>query len=418
MTEGFKYIKTSINEVGNKISIQISRLVKGLLDWRNKIKHGILASFSNKRAQTTIGDTYGIKKTSWVRPNWFKGLNNVKEKWASAISNFSWQKQSSKTFKTDETDASIIKTASYMSKESSSLSSIALLSQEQPLDYCIECNSALSRSIGHLILGQDPKTRSSSIAEDETTLCPSIPQHIFFRELDDITVGSSPTIFGNRYLPSINMGGGMEHAARMDHDDYSNAIEEHQHNQNGTSLQVAAASTNGTSNNGPSTNASNSNGLELIVDQLKMVMTQFEGMRNEMKKSDQKAQVQRELDRKRLDELTARLDAKMESSASNEPQKANDNSSNTVSSGSSYSAAAAAKTTAEEAKKHQEQPAPPRKNPPRQLINKPKFHLTGPPPSLISKKKRMPTSSLWGRHTTKSMNMIYYGSKLQPSERR
>ena len=86
----------------------------------------------------------------------------------------------------------------------------------------------------------------------------------------------------------------MEHAARMDHDDYSNAIEEHQPNQKGTSLQVAAASNNGTSNNGLSTNASNNNGMELIVDQLKMVMTQFEGMRNEMKKSDQKAQVQRE----------------------------------------------------------------------------------------------------------------------------
>lgn len=40
-------------------------------------------------------------------------------------------------------------------------------------------------------------TRTSSLADDETTLCPSIPTSICFRELDDITVGSGPssTIF-------------------------------------------------------------------------------------------------------------------------------------------------------------------------------------------------------------------------------
>ena len=65
------------------------------------------------------------------------------------------------------------------------------------------------------------QTRSSSIADDVTTLCPSIPSHIIFRDLDDITVSSSPTIFNNRFLPHIKMGGGMEDAARMDRDDYS-----------------------------------------------------------------------------------------------------------------------------------------------------------------------------------------------------
>ena len=40
-------------------------------------------------------------------------------------------------------------------------------------------------------------TRSSSIADDTTTLCPTIPHSIEFKSLDDVTVSSSPSIFGN-----------------------------------------------------------------------------------------------------------------------------------------------------------------------------------------------------------------------------
>ena len=48
-------------------------------------------------------------------------------------------------------------------------------------------------------------TRSSSITDDTTTLCPTIPHSIQFRSLDDVTVSSSPSIFGNRFIPSIIM---------------------------------------------------------------------------------------------------------------------------------------------------------------------------------------------------------------------
>jgi hypothetical protein len=65
-------------------------------------------------------------------------------------------------------------------------------------------------------------TRSLSIADDETTVCPSIPDHISFASLDDLTVQSGLTVEGiptpqlriiinhNKMAPS----GGMEDAAR------------------------------------------------------------------------------------------------------------------------------------------------------------------------------------------------------------
>lgn len=72
-------------------------------------------------------------------------------------------------------------------------------------------------------------TRSSSIADDETTYCPSIPSHINIENWDSDSITSAPTI-----TPTIadtqdlfiiptqlcaNMSGGMEDASRMDHDE-------------------------------------------------------------------------------------------------------------------------------------------------------------------------------------------------------
>ena len=76
----------------------------------------------------------------------------------------------------------------------SSLSSADLLEPSQQHNICIECNTSESELF-------PPRSRTSSIADDVTTLCPTIPTHIEYKDLDDITVASSPSIFLDRYLP-------------------------------------------------------------------------------------------------------------------------------------------------------------------------------------------------------------------------
>jgi hypothetical protein len=68
---------------------------------------------------------------------------------------------------------------SYMSDTSARSTSSSLLSSCH--------NSSIS------LVSKPFFTRTSSIADDETTLCPSIPNSISFRSLDDLTVGSGPT---------------------------------------------------------------------------------------------------------------------------------------------------------------------------------------------------------------------------------
>lgn len=68
----------------------------------------------------------------------------------------------------------------YMNNASSHTSSVSLLNSSH--------NSPDS------VISKPFFTRTSSIADDETTLCPSIPNSISFRSLDDLTVGSDPSI--------------------------------------------------------------------------------------------------------------------------------------------------------------------------------------------------------------------------------
>jgi hypothetical protein len=68
----------------------------------------------------------------------------------------------------------------YMSNTSSHSSGASLLSSPH--------NSSIS------IATKPFFTRTSSIADDETTLCPSIPNSISFRSLDDLTVASGPSL--------------------------------------------------------------------------------------------------------------------------------------------------------------------------------------------------------------------------------
>jgi hypothetical protein len=68
-------------------------------------------------------------------------------------------------------------------------------------------------------------TRTSSIADDETTLCPSIPNSISFRSLDDLTVASGPSIdliHTCETQQQANMSIGPTNSPPINHQDFEN----------------------------------------------------------------------------------------------------------------------------------------------------------------------------------------------------
>ena len=126
--EGFENIKISIYEAKDRILNWLARRWNRLLAVGNTSN---IASESIVMAQNSISELIlnsGLKLDQPQQPQRrFEGLNKVRKKMACAYSKFSrFLVNTFKTGQTDETDA--IKT-SFISKESSSLSSFDLLTQ-------------------------------------------------------------------------------------------------------------------------------------------------------------------------------------------------------------------------------------------------------------------------------------------------